>query len=65
MFFICAPGKRDRVCKKLTEKGADIMEFSFDPKGARTGKLNVGEYTSGIINRIWSVVPAKSYTTRR
>ena len=61
MFFICAPGKRDRVCKKLTAKGGEIMEFSFDPKGARTGKLDVGEYTSKVIRTIWSTdaLPAK------
>ena len=63
MFFICAPGKRDKVCRKLTEHGAEIMEFSFDPKGARTGKLNVGEYTARIINsiRFTSAVPAKGH----
>ena len=62
MFFICAPGKRDRVCRKLTEKGGEIMEFSFEDKGARTGKLDVGEYTARIINRIWSTasLPTKS-----
>ena len=62
MFFICAPGKRERVCRKLVEKGAEIMEFSFDPKGARTGRLDVGEYTSRIIGGIWdSVIPAKGH----
>ena len=60
MFFICAPGKREKVCRKLTEKGAEIMEFKFDPKGARTGKLNVGEYTSRIINSIWSTATLSS-----
>ena len=61
MFFICAPGKRDKVCKKLTAKGGEIMEFSFDPKGARTGKLDVGEYTSKVIRTNWSTdaLPAK------
>ena len=61
MFFICAPGKRERVCRKLAEKGAEIMEFSFDPKGARTGKLDVGEYTTRIIKsvRTGKAVPAK------
>ena len=61
MFFICAPGKRDRVCKKLVSKGAEIMEFSFDPKGARTGKLDVGEYTTRVIKSIrWGkAVPSK------
>ena len=53
MFFICAPGKRDRVCKRLTEMGAEIMEFAFDPKGARTGKLDVGEYTQRTIKSIF------------
>jgi len=63
MFFICAPGKRERVCRKLTEQGAEIMEFSFDPKGARTGKLNVGEYTARVINsiRFTTAVPAKGH----
>ncbi len=62
MFFICAPGKREKVCRKLTAKGGEIMEFSFDPKGARTGKLDVGEYTSRIIRSIWSTdaLPSKS-----
>ncbi len=60
MFFICAPGKRERVCKKLVEKGGEIMEFSFDDRGARTGKLDVGEYTSRIIRSIWSTVPLPS-----
>ena len=62
MFFICAPGKREKVCRKLTEKGAEVMEFSFEDRGARTGKLDVGEYTSRIINTIWSTVtlPTKS-----
>ena len=61
MFFICAPGKREKVCKKLIAKGAEIMEFSFEDRGARTGKLDVGEYTSRIIRTIWSTVsiPAK------
>ena len=61
MFFICAPGKREKVCKKLVDKGAEIMEFSFDPKGARTGKLDVGEYTTRVINTIrWGkAVPSK------
>lgn len=61
MFFICAPGKREKVCKKLIAKGAEIMEFSFDPRGARTGKLDVGEYTSRIIRTFWSksALPAK------
>ena len=63
MFFICSQGKRDRVCRKLTEYGAEIMEFSFDPKGARTGKLNVGEYTARIINSAHSTaaIPAKGH----
>ena len=67
MFFICAPGKREKVCKKLTEKGAEIMEFKFDPKGARTGKLNVGEYTTRIINSIRSTVsiPTKGSSYRQ
>ncbi len=60
MFFICAPGKREKVCKKLVAKGGEIMEFSFDDRGARTGKLDVGEYTSRIINTIWSTVPLPS-----
>ena len=60
MFFICAPGKREKVCRKLVEKGGEIMEFSFDDRGARTGKLDVGEYTSRIINTIWSTVPLPS-----
>ena len=61
MFFICAPGKREKVCKKLVAKGAEIMEFSFDPRGARTGKLDVGEYTSRIVGSFWSksALPAK------
>lgn len=60
MFFICAPGKREKVCRKLVEKGGEIMEFSFDDRGARTGKLDVGEYTSRIIRSIWSTVPLPS-----
>ena len=61
MFFICAPGKREKVCKKLVAKGAEIMEFSFDPRGARTGKLDVGEYTSRIVGSFWSksALPSK------
>ena len=61
MFFICAPGKREKVCRKLVEKGGEIMEFSFDDRGARTGKLDVGEYTSRIVGSFWSksALPAK------
>ena len=62
MFFICAPGKREKVCKKLAAKGGEIMLFTFEDKGVRTGKLDVGEYSSRIIGRIRSKtpVPAKS-----
>lgn len=44
MFFVCAPGQRDRVAKVLRDMGAEIMDFSFDPKGARTWKLSPGEH---------------------
>ncbi|MBO4356970.1 MAG: kinase [Candidatus Methanomethylophilaceae archaeon] len=62
MFFICAPGKRERVCKRLEAKGAEVLQFKFDDRGARTGKLDVGEYTARLINRIWATapLPAKS-----
>lgn len=44
MFFICAPGKKEKVAEVLRSMGAETMEFRFDPKGARTGKLTSREY---------------------
>lgn len=58
MYFICAPGKKEKLVKKLTEKGAEIMEFSFDPKGARTGGLDVGHYTSRIVSGVVGSIKA-------
>lgn len=63
MFFICAPGKKEKVSEVLTSMGAEIMNFTFDAKGARTGRLSLGEYYDRIFGHgsiSFSTVPSKS-----
>lgn len=52
MYFICAPGRRDDVIEALKAKGAEIMPFKFESKGAVSGNIAMTSYTERVMNII-------------